>query len=295
MRDSLLWVYEGQTQYWGSVLAARSGLWTPQQALDALAMTAAVYEHRVGRVWRPLEDTTSEPIITMRRPLSWRSWQRGEDYYAEGLLIWLDVDTLIREQSRGRRSLDDFAKAFFGINNGSYVPVTYTFEDVVKTLNDIQPYDWSTLLRDRLAANGPAPLDGLRRGGYRLIYTDTPSDYFKASEARRKITDLTYSLGIVIASDGRLTDVQWEGPAYEKGLTVGNQIIAVNGIAYSAERLKDALKDKAKTAGPIDLLMRDGDRYRTVSIEYHGGLRYPHLQRDTTSPAILDQIFAARN
>jgi len=294
MRDTLLWVYEGQTQYWGAVLAARSGLWTKQEALDELAMIAAAYEMRTGRGWRPLQDTTNDPIIAMRRSLPWRSWQRSEDYYAEGLLIWLEVDTLIRELSGGARSMDDFARSFFGVNDGSYVPVTYTFEDVVRTLESVQPYDWGKLLRARLDSNeSTAPLDGIRRGGYKLAYTETPSAYFKASETRRRVTDLTYSIGVVVGSEGRLTDVLWQGPAYEKGLTLGNQIVAVNGTAYNADLLKQAIQD-ARSTGSVELLVKDGDRYRTVRLDYRGGLRYPHLERDSAIPARLDQILAPR-
>jgi predicted metalloprotease with PDZ domain len=296
MRDSLLWVYEGQTQYWGFVLAARSGLLSRQQALDAFAFTAAVYDHRVGREWRALQDTTNDPVVAMRRSLPWRSWERSEDYYSEGLLIWLDADTLIREQSGGRRSLDDFARLFFGVNDGSYVPSTYVFEDVVQALNAVQPYDWAKFLRSRLDGHGPgAPLDGFARGGYKLVYTDTPSAFFKDSEARRKVVDLTYSLGMTIGREGRLTDVLWEGPAYNSGLTIGTQIIAVNGTAFDGDRLKSAITDAAKAGGAIELLVRNGDRYRTVRLDYHDGLRYPHLERDANTPARLDQILAPIN
>ncbi|HEY2645798.1 MAG TPA: hypothetical protein VGI34_02435 [Candidatus Acidoferrales bacterium] len=296
MRDSLLWVYEGQTQYWGFVLAARSGLWTKQQALDAIAATAAVYDQRIGREWRALQDTTNDPIIAMRRPLAWRSWERSEDYYSEGQLMWLDVDTLIRELSDGKRSLDDFAKTFFGVNNGSFVPSTYTFEDVVKALNSVQPHDWATFLRARLDGHGPgAPLDGITRGGYKLIYTDTPSNFFKDAETRRKITDLTYSPGMIVAAEAKISDVLWEGPAYKAGLTVGTQIIAVNGISYDADLLKRAIKDANKTGPPIELLVKNGDRYRTVKIDYHDGLRYPRLEREGNAAARLDQILEPRN
>ena len=296
MRDSLLWVYEGQTQYWGFVLAARSGLLTKQQTLDAIAATAALYDHRVGREWRALEDTTNDPIIAMRRPLPWRSWERSEDYYSEGQLTWLDADTLIREKSNGKKSLDDFAKSFFGINNGSFVTQTYLFEDVVSALNTVQPYDWATFLRTRLDAHADgAPLDGISRGGYKLVYTDSPSDYFRDSETRRRITDLTYSLGTIVAADGRLADVLWEGPAYKNGLTVGAVIVAVNGVAFDPDRLKTAVKDAKNNTNAIELLIKTGDRFRTVKIDYHDGLRYPHLQRDESTPARLDQILAPRN
>jgi predicted metalloprotease with PDZ domain len=304
MRDSLLWVYEGQTQYWGYVLAARAGLLTKQQTLDALAATAAAYDHRVGREWRALQDTTNDPIAAMRRALPWPSWERSEDYYSEGQLMWLDADTLIREKSGDRRSLDDFAKAFFGISDGSFVPSTYLFEDVVKALNSVQPYDWETFLRARLDGHGPgAPLDGLTRGGYKLVYTETPSDYFKAAETRRKATDLTYSLGMVLGADGRVNGVLWDGPAYKKGMTVGAQIVAVNGTAFDGDRLKSAISDAKQrgvindakqNASPIELLVKNSDRFRTVVLDYHDGLRYPHLERDGSGPPRLDQILTPR-
>ena len=222
MRDSLLWVYEGQTQYWGYVLAARAGLWTQQQALDALAAVAATYNEQVGRRWKPVQDTTNDPVIAERRPASWRSWQRSEDYYSEGQLIWLDADTLIRERTGGRKSLDDFARGFFGVRDGSYVTDTYTFEDVVAALNAVTPYDWATFLRTRLDGHGPgAPLDGLARGGYRLVYTDTPSPFLKDAEKMRDHTDLGFSLGVILDKDGKLIDVHWEGPAFQAGLITG--------------------------------------------------------------------------
>jgi predicted metalloprotease with PDZ domain len=295
MRDSLLWVYEGQTQYWGFVLEARAGLMTKQQTLDAFAATAATYDHRVGREWRALEDTTNDPIAAMRRALPWLSWERSEDYYSEGQLLWLDADTLIRERSGGRKSLDDFARAFFGVNDGSYVPLTYTFEDIVKALNGVEPYDWSQFLRSRLDGHGPgAPLDGITRGGYKLVYTDTPTDYFKGSETRRKVNDLTYSLGFVIGNDGRISDVLWDGPGYKNGLTLGTQIVAINSVAFDVDRLKEAIRSAKDPSAAIELLVRSGDRYRAVRIDYHDGLRYPRLERDPGTPARLDQILTTR-
>ncbi len=296
MRDSLLWVYEGQTQYWGFVLSARSGILTRQQTLDAIAATAALYDHRVGRDWKTLQDTTNDPIAAMRRPLPWRSWERSEDYYSEGELMWLDADTLIREKSGEQKSLDDFAHLFFGVSNGSFVAATYEFDDVVKALNTVQPYDWATFLRSRLDSHGPgAPLDGLARGGYKLVYTDTPSEFWKSAEARRKVTDLTYSLGLSIGAEARLGDVLWEGPAFKSGLTVGTQIIAVNGIAFDADGLKRAIKDAKQSSATIELLVKNGNRFRTVKIDYHDGLRYPHLEREGGTPARLDLILSPRN
>jgi len=295
MRNSLLWVYEGQTQYWGNVLAARSGLQTKQQGLEALAMTAAVYDNRVGRAWRAMSDTTNDPIMVARRPISWRSWQRSEDYYSEGQLIWLDADTLIRELSGGKRSLDDFAKAFFGVDNGSYVPKTYRFEDVVSTLNGVQPYDWANFLKTRLEGHGPgAPLDGLTRGGYRLVYRPEPTEFFKAAEGRRKSVDLTYSIGVILDKDGTLADVAWDGPAFKAGLIQGAQIIAVGGVAYEADLLKAAITAATDPAKPVELLVKSGDRYRTIKLTYQGGLRYPRLEPIAGAPARLDDIYAAR-
>ncbi|CAN5499893.1 M61 family metallopeptidase [soil metagenome] len=295
MRTSLLWVYEGQDQYWGYVLGARSGLVTKQETLDAIAGTAAAYDNRVGRSWRAMQDTTNDPIIAARRPQAWTSWQRSEDYYSEGQLIWLDADTLIREQSKGKKSLDDFAKAFFGVNDGDWSQLTYDFDEVVRTLNAVQPYDWAGFLRTRLDGHGPgAPLDGLKRGGYRLIYTDTPTDYAKSDETRRKSTDLTYSLGLSLNKDGEFTAVQWEGPAFKAGLTDGMKLIAVNGLAYDAERLKDAVTAAKGGKAPLELLVKAGERYRTVRIDYHDGLRYPRLERIAGTPARLDDILAAR-
>jgi predicted metalloprotease with PDZ domain len=294
MRGSLLWVYEGQTEYWGYVLAARSGLLTKQQALDAIGSIAATYAHRIGRQWRALQDTTNDPIAALRRPLAWRSWERSEDYYFEGQLIWLDVDTLIREQSGDRKSLDDFASAFYSVGGTSYVPVTYSFEDIVQALNAVQPYDWASFLRARLESHGPAPLDGLARGGYKLTYTDTPTEYFRNSELRRRVSDLMFSLGFVVSDDGRLSEVLWDGPAFRNSLTLGTQIVSVNGAAYSGDRLKDAIRDAQKSGTPIELNVRNGDRYRNVTFNYRDGLRYPRLERDTSKPARLDQILAPR-
>jgi predicted metalloprotease with PDZ domain len=295
MRDSLLWVYEGATEYWGQVLTARSGLWTRQQALDQLAILAARYENLPGRKWRALQDTTNDEIINPRRPMSWRSWQRFEDYYFEGVLIWLDADTLIRELSHDQRSLDDFARTFFGVNDGGSAVDTYTFDDVVKALNAVQPYDWGQFLRARLDATGQAaPLDGLARGGYRLVYTDRPSSFFTAGETQSKTTNLSFSIGMTLTKEGVLRGVEWDGPAFRAGLTDGMKILAVNGDPYDADTLKDAIKAAKGGHEPIELIVRTTDRFRIVRIDYHDGLRYPRLARDSAQPARLDDILAPR-
>jgi len=296
MQDSLLWVYEGQTQYWGNVLAGRSGLRTRQQALDQLAMTAAFYENQTGRQWRPMEDTTNDPIVQMRRPEPWRDWQRNEDYYNEGMLIWLDADTLIRERSKGKRSLDDFARAFFGINDGSYVTVTYTFDDVVAALNAVEPYDWAHFLHERTDSVGkPAPLDGVRRGGYHLVYADTPTDFEKQADDGRHRNNQTFSIGVDIdQKGGELAEVIWDSPAFKAGLVEGDVLLAVNGTAYSPEALSDAIKAAKGTKAKIELIIKNGEHYKIVDIDYHEGLRYPRLEREATAPALLDEILAPR-
>jgi predicted metalloprotease with PDZ domain len=289
MQDSLLWVYEGQTQFWGLVLAARSGLLSHDETLGAFANLAARLDTDAGRKWRPLADTTDDPIIAQRRPKGWRSWQRSEDYYNEGLLIWLDADSLIRQLSQGTHSLDDFARAFFGVHDRDWGELTYNFDDVVRTLNQVQTYDWAAFLQARVAnVSDHAPLDGFTRGGYRLTYSDTPSEWFKSNEKARKITDLTYSGGIILGKEGEITDVAWGSPAYDAGLTVGSKLIAVNGRALDIDQFKAVLKAKKS---PISLLLRTGDIYRTVAVKYDLGLRYPKLEKtDAAGPSSLDAL-----
>jgi predicted metalloprotease with PDZ domain len=292
MRGGLLWVYEGQDQYWGYVLGARSGITTKDEALEALAATAAVYETRAGRRWRTVEDTTLDPVISARRPQPWISWQRSEDYYSEGQLVWLDADTLIRERSGGRRSLDDFARRFYGGEGGRVTVKPYTFDDVVAALNAVEPYDWAQFLTERVRDVAPRPpLDGLERGGWRLVYTETPTSYFKAIESSSKTVNLSYSLGVTLNREAEVTGVLWDSPAFNAGLTVSSRVVAVNGIAYDADKLKAAITE-AKSGRPIELLVKAGDHFRTVSIDYRGGLRYPRLQRISGKPDLLGTIYS---
>lgn len=298
MQDSLLWVYEGLTTYWELVLSARSQLWTADMAREALAYTAAVYEHnRPGRRWRTLQDTTNQPIITARRPLSFTSWQRTEDYYSEGALLWLDVDTKLRELSREKRSLDDFARTFFAIKDGTYGVSTYTFEDVVSALNSVTPHDWASFLRARLDGNGPgAPLEGLSRGGWQLVFREEPSSFQKSQEHLNQAVNLGFSLGLTVSrSDkGQITDVVWGSPAYEAGLTTATKIIAVNGREFTPELLVEAIRSAKGTNQPIELIVKTFDRYNTVRIAYAGGLRYPHLQAIKGAPDRLSGILKPR-
>ena len=299
MRDGLMWVYEGQTQFWGYVFQARAGLVSKQDTLDQYAAIMAQLDNRPARAWRDLLDTTNDPIISQRRPKGWVGYQRSEDYYNEGLLVWMEVDSILRRQSGGTKSIDDFARAFFGLDDGDYGEVTYTFDDVVATLNAIQPYDWRALLTRRLTETGaPAPLAGFVANGYRLVYGEEPTPSFKSAETTRETTDLSYSLGIVIGKEGVLTAVGWDTPAFQAGLTVGDAIVAVNGAAFSDTALKAAIT-AAKTGpnaggAPIALLVKMGNRFVTVAIDYHGGLRYPRLEKIGTADGGLDRLLAPR-
>jgi predicted metalloprotease with PDZ domain len=297
MQNSLLWVYEGQDQYWGLVLAARSGLLTKQQAMDSLAMWAANYGTMPGRVWRPMQDTTNDPIIAQRAPQPWGTYQRSEDYYVEGALIWLDADTWIREQTDGKKSLDDFAKGFFGVQDGRWDPLPYTFEDVTGVLNSVQTRDWGQFLRSRLDATGPdarPPLDGLERGGYRLVYTETPSDYQKALYGEYHRHDFQYSLGFSTNDASRINSVRWGGPAFEAGLTSGWDIVAVNGRTASPTVLAEAITAAKGATTPIEVMVKKGDRFRTIHFDYHDGLRYPRLERIEGTPDRIGDIFSPR-
>ena len=292
MQDTLLWVYEGQTQFWGLVLGARSGLVSKEDTLGALANIAANMENRVGRTWRPLIDTTNEPIMGYHGPLAWMSWQRATEYYDEGLLLWLEADTQIRELSGGARSIDDFARRFFGTNDRDWGELTYTLEDIIKALKDVQPYDWANFLRERLdETNLHAPLGGLTRGGYRLVYADTPTDWLKSVEKVDKFTDLSNSGGLTLGKEGEISGVVWDSPAFNAGLTVGTKIVAVNGRALDLDDLKDTIKGKRS---PISLLVRTGDGFRTVSLSYDGGLRYPKLEKIGTGAGSLDVLLAPK-
>lgn len=310
MQTSRLWLYEGQTQYWGWVLASRSGLLTAQQSRDNLARLAASYDNQSGRRWRNLQDTTQDAIMTTRRGnKDWRSWQRSSgDYYGEMQLVWLDADTLIREKSAGKRSLDDFAKAFFGVKDGELGPLPYRFDDIVAALNAVQPHDWAGFLRQRLDTHEPpAPLDGLARGGWKLVYAETPNDSTRADEAEQRYADFSYSLGLTIGSprggggpsplpggDTRISNVQWGSPAFDAGLTPGLMLLAVNGMAYKPELLKQAISANKTGAAPIELLLREGERFRTLRIDYRGGLRYPKLERIEGSEDRLSGVLGRR-
>ena len=293
MQDSLLWVYEGQTQYWGNVLAARSGMRPLPASRDALALVAATYaDNRAGLQWRGIQDTTNDPIVVGRAARAYLNYQMSEDYYRGGQMIWLEADALIRAKSGGRKSLDDFARAFFGINDGEWkTQATYTFEDVVATLNGVQPHDWTKFLRDRL--DGKVGLTGgIEASGWKLVYKDEPNAYAKAN-SRGGGADYTYSLGLSLNKDGVIGDVRLDGPAFKAGIGSGTTVVAVNGLAYDKDVLDEAVT-AAKGGAPIELMLRDFDIYRTVKLDYRGGLRHPHLERIEGKPDYLTPILSAR-
>ncbi|MGH8158067.1 MAG: M61 family metallopeptidase [Rhodanobacter sp.] len=299
MGDSLLWVYEGQTQYWGFVLTARAGMWTPQQFRDALAMVAANYErNRPGFQWRTLEDTTNDPTAAHRSSLPYRSWQMSEDYYSGGQMIWLEVDAKLRALTHDGKSLDDFARGFFGVDNGSYVTKTYTFDEVVAALNGVAPYDWASFLHARVDALDPPLLDGVAATGWKLVYTDQESAYEKQYNSRpqapRHLYNFAWSIGLTMNDKGQVNDVRWNGPAFKAGVSTGASLVAVNGQTYSSDVLKSAIAAAKDSKAPIQLLLKYQGSYRTVPVDYHDGLQYPHLVRVEGTSDYLSQIIAAR-
>ena len=292
MIGDLLWVYEGLTDYLGDLLAERSGLLTEEQYRESLAATAAMLDHRTGRRWRPLEDTArSVQILRMLSAPEWQSWRRGLDYYPEGELIWLEVDSIIRQQTHGQRSLNDFCRRFHGGESGPPKVVSYTFDDVVRTLNEVAPYDWATLLNQRVNETGQhAPLGGIERGGWKLVYTDKPNAFIQAAEKLAKFADLSYSLGFAIAEDGKLQDVIVGSPAYQAGVGPGMKLVAVNGRKWAPEVLHAAIKAAQGANQPMELLTENGQFFQTYSVAYHEGEKNPHLQRVEGHADILEEI-----
>ena len=297
-QGSLLWVYEGQTQFWGYVLAARSGVQSKDTVLAMFANAVAQYsEGQPGRAWRSVEDTTNDPVISRRSPLPYGSLARSEDYYVEGALTWLEADQIIRAGTRGTKGMDDFARAFFGVRPGDWGELTYDFAEVVRTLNGVYPYDWAKFLTTRIKTpNQPAPVRGVEMGGYRLVWKDKPNTYDEGRSASAKTTSLTYSLGIALDKDAKVTATRWDSPAFKAGLLNGMKIIAVGGKAYDADKLKAAITAAKGTSEPIELTVQRGDDISVLRIDYHGGLRYPWLERTTpgTAPNGLDRLLAPR-
>ena len=294
MKGDLLWVYEGLTNYLGEILAPRSGLWSPDDYRDSLAETAAELDHKYGRTWRPLEDTAVAAQVLYEAGNDYQSLRRSVDYYAEGTLIWLEADVAIRQLSKGARSLDDFCRAFHGGPSGPAALKPYDFDDVVAALNAVQPNDWAGFLNQRLrSTDAHAPLGGIERSGWKLTFDAVRSDFWKAREDTRKVTDLTYSIGMLIANeDATVSDVRYGGPAQKAGIAPAVKLIAVNARQYTPTALREAIAQTVTNPKPLELLVKNGEFYQTFRIDYQGGEKYPHLTRDAATPDLLTAIIS---
>lgn len=291
MRDELLWVYEGLTDYLGKVLAARSSLLTNEDFRETFAINAAMLDHRSGREWRSLADTTIAAQLLYDSPGSSVNRRRGTDFYPEGDLIWLEVDTIIRQQSQGKKSLDDFCRIFYGGVSSTPEVVHYTYDDVVTTLNGVTPYDWKAFFQKRIYEIAPrAPLGGIANSGWRLVYTNELPSMLKLREGQRKFIEMSYSLGLALGTDGGIRDVLPGSPADAAGVGTGMTLVAVNGRAWTTDILRAAVKSAVTNSAPIELLVKNNDFYKTCAVDYHGGEKYPFLERDETKPDLMAQI-----
>ena len=295
MQDDLLWVYEGLTNYLGTVLTARSGLLTFEQSRDDLALIAATLDHTPGRTWRNLQDTADAAPQLYFAPQAWHSWRRSVDFYDEGTLDWLWADVIIRQQSKGKKTLDDFCKLFHGAPSTGPMVKTYTFDDVVNSLNQVVAYDWRGFWTERLTNHGPgAPLGGVEGSGWKLVYDEYPSEMDRAGESDERFIDARYSIGLELREDGTITDTTEGMPAALAGVGPGMKLIAVNGHKYAPNTLRDALRNGKGGTAPLELLIENTDYYKIYKIDYHGGERYPHLVRDEAKPDLLTEIYKAK-
>jgi predicted metalloprotease with PDZ domain len=291
MKGELLWVYEGLTEYLGKILTPRSGIYTPEEFRDQLAMIGAEYDHRSGRKWRPLEDTAVEAQLLYDGRDDYADYRRGVDYYDEGVLIWLEADVTIRKLSNGAKSLNDFCRAFHGGPGGAPELKPYTFDDVVAGLNAVQPFDWAGFLHARLqSTDARAPLGGIENSGWKLVYNSTKTEIFRDFEDDHKHFDFSYSLGLIVKDEGAVQDVIYGGPAQKAGVTPNDKLIAVNNRQYNSTVLHEAIERAAAGGDPVELLVKNGEYYSVHRIEYRGGEKYPHLQRDESKPDILTKI-----
>lgn len=290
---TLLWMYEGQTEFWGRVLATRAGQFSPAELRDRLAIEAAEIAMRPGRAWRPLADDVNYPAFMLRQPVPWRDWQRRRDYYSEGVMLWLAVDAELAERSGGRHGIDDFARRFFAGATAKATTRTYTFDDICRTLDEVAPANWAGFLRNWIDAHDELDTtSGLTRHGWQLVFTDTPTAAFRASEDEAGIVDLTYSIGLAARADGLIRSVSWDGPAFRAGLRPGLRIKAVNAATYSPEKILQAVRDSIHR--PIVLRVEQDDGRFDTTIKYQGPLRYPMLARVDGRADTLTSLLAAR-
>ena len=292
MVGDLLWVYEGLTEYLGDVLAARCGIWTPEQYKQRLSTIAATYDNRPGRTWRDIQDTATSAQILYGAGGGWDNWRLSVDYYDEGELIWLDVDTTIRKMTGGRKTLNDFVAKFHGLggNTGPKV-VPYTFDDVVAGLNSVVPNDWAAFLRSRLDSHAyQAPLGGLENGGYKLTYSDKPNSWSALADAESETFNFWYSLGLHVRKSGAVSDVLIGGVADKGGFGPGMKILAVNGRAFTPDVLKAAVHDSKGSGPAVEMIVENTGYYKVIRLDYHGGERYPQLERVQGVPDRLDDI-----
>jgi predicted metalloprotease with PDZ domain len=295
MQTDLLWVYEGLTEYLGEILTGRMGERTPEEFRDALANTAAELDHTPGRAWRNLQDTADGVPAMQGAPRQWESWRRALDYYDEDELNWLWADTIIRQQTHGRKSLDDFCRIFHGPPSGPPQVKTYTFDDIVNTLNQVAPYDWRGFWTERLTNHGPgAPLGGVEGSGWKLVYDDTRSPLVQAEEGDRGAVNAAYSIGLWLKSDGMVTDTVEGMPAAQAGIGPGMKVVAVNGRKFSKDVLGDALQVGKNSNTALELLVENTEYYKTYKLDYHGGEKFPHLVRDEGKPDVLSEIIKPR-
>jgi predicted metalloprotease with PDZ domain len=291
MNGELLWVYEGLTDYLDGVLATRCGLWTEDDFRQRLALDAARLDHQPGRTWRPLADTAVAAQLLYDASKAGTAWRRGVDFYPEGALIWLEADTLIRRETEGRRSLDDFCRRFCGGPSGPPRVVTYTLDDVLSTLNEIAPHDWRQFFQSRVYATTPrAPLGGIENAGWRLAYTNTVPSMLKSMETAQKSTDLRYSLGLILKEGGAVQDVIPGSPAAKAGVAPAMNILAVNGRRWTADLLRTAIQSALTNTAPIELIVEHDDFFQTCNLDYHDGDKYPCLQRTPSKPDLLAPI-----
>jgi predicted metalloprotease with PDZ domain len=295
MIGDLLWVYEGLTSYWAEVLAARAGLETGAQVKDRLAIYQAEMDTRTGRGWRNLQDVSRSAQLLYSAGEPWTILRRSTDFYREGPLLWLQVDSILREKSKGVRSLDTFAADFFGPPDGVIAVKPYTYQDLIAALNQVAPYDWNGLLQGNLLATRPTPVSpGLEAAGWTVVYTDEPNQAAVDAESISQQTDLSTSLGLVLEQDGTIADLAPDSAAGRAGLAPASKLVGVNHRVYSADLLRQAIVGAETTTQAIDLLTLTDGYYAEFSVDYHGGLHSPHLARISGKPDLLTAILAPR-